>query len=89
MSLNQILKENNWAVHQSPPDSHCLLHSTVTSHASQLPNAPMISLVSLKDNIVSHVLSCIDDYTIYGLTVPAIKFQLKDSIHEILQLHIL
>ena len=82
MQLNAIMKENNWALHPSPMDGHCLLHSTVTSYDSQLPDSPKLLLSSLIEKIVLHVNSHLSDYTIFGLSVPKILLQLNKYIHE-------
>ncbi len=81
MSLKQLLHDNNWTTRQSPDDGHCLLHSTEASYASQLPMAPKLSLSSLISKIVSHVSSCIEDYTIYGISAIDIKSEMNDYIY--------
>ncbi len=82
MQLNAIMKENNWALHRSPMDGHCLLHNAVTSYNSQLPDSPKLLLSSLIEKIVLHVNSHLTDYTIFGLSVPKILSQLEKYIHE-------
>ena len=82
MQINTIMKENSWALQPSLADGHCLLHSTVSFHNSQLPDSPVILLKSLIDMIVSHVNSHLIEYTIFGLSKPKILSQMRDYIYS-------
>ncbi len=81
MLLSNILSDNNWSIKKSPADSHCLLHSIISSTKSQLPGHPNISLQHLKDAITTEVSAHKSHYLAFGLSPATLDKQMCACIY--------
>ena len=82
MLLNTILSRNQWTIKRSPGDGHRLLHSVVSSYASQINHTPAPTLQSLKESIEELITKSPADYMIYGFTTPNLIKQMKSYIYK-------
>ena len=81
MLLEAILADNKWTISHSPPDGHCLLHSTISSFTSQLPHLTPPTVSSLNADIRNHMDQHAAEYfTYYGFDAPGIRHQMHRYI---------